>query len=99
MDTPAVAIARSIWWRNRRSFIVSAAALAVSAALYPLLFAITRRQSGYWPLVLLPLICVFALVWNGLLFVEEPGNLSSQYPRHMLTLPLRTFTLVVWPLF
>ena len=70
MDTPVIAIARSIWWRNRRSFIVSAATLAVTAALYPLLFAFSRAD---WVLAAstLPLVGVFAVVWNGLLFVEE----------------------------
>jgi hypothetical protein len=97
MDTPVIAIAQSIWWRNRRSFIVSAATLAVTAALYPLLFAFTRLD---WVLAVstLPLVGVFAVVWNGLLFVEEHGNMSSHYPRFMLTLPVRTLTLVFWPL-
>jgi hypothetical protein len=96
MDTPAIAIARCIWWRNRRSFIASAATLAVMAAFYPLLFAVSRVE---WVLAAstLPLVAVFALVWNGLLFVEEPGNMSSNYPWHMLTLPVRTLTLVLWP--
>jgi hypothetical protein len=96
MDTPVIAIARSIWWRNRRSFIVSAATLAVTAALYPLLFAFTRLD---WVLAVstLPLVGVFAVVWNGLLFVEEHGNMSSHYPRHMLTMPVRTSALVAWP--
>ena len=44
MDTPALAIAQSLWWRNRRSFIASAATLAVMAAVYPLLFAFTRVE-------------------------------------------------------
>ena len=84
MDTPALAIARSLWWRNRRSFIASATTLAVMAAVYPLLFALTRVE---WVLAAstLPLVGVFAVVWNGLLFVEEPGNMTSHYPRYMLT--------------
>ena len=87
MRSPAFAIAWSIWSRHRTGFIVSAATLAVTAALCPLLFAITLAAEWVLAGSTLPLVGVFALVWNGLLFVEESGNLSSHYPRHMLTLP------------
>ena len=96
MSSPALAIAQCLWWRDRRSFIASAVTIVAMAALYPLLFAYTRAE---WVLAAstLPLVCVLGFVWNGLLFVEEHGNMSSNYPRYMLTLPARTFTLVFWP--
>jgi len=96
MDTAALAIARSLWWRNRRGLITSASTVAVMAVLYPLLFARTHAE---WVLAAsaLPLVGVFGVIWNGLLFVEEHGNMSSNYPRYMFTLPVRTFTLVFWP--
>jgi hypothetical protein len=96
MNTPARGIARSLWWRHRRSFIAAAVTLAFMATVYPLLFAFARAE---WVLAVstLPLVGVFAAVWNGLLFVDDPGNISSNYPRHMLTLPVRTLTLVVCP--
>jgi hypothetical protein len=96
VGSPALAIAQCLWWRNRRSFIASAVTIAAMAVLYPLVFSLTHAE---WVLAAstLPIICVLAVGWNGLLFVEEHGNLSSHYPRYMLTLPVRTFTLVLWP--
>ena len=35
---------------------------------------------------------------NSLLVVEEPGSLSSRSPRHRFVLPVRTHTLVFWPM-
>jgi hypothetical protein len=93
----AIAFGRVIWWRNRWGFVVSAAIMLVLAVLYPFLFATTREA----PIVLLsvvPLLGVFGFVCRAVLLVEEEGNLTSVYPRSMLVLPVKTSTLVLWPM-
>jgi hypothetical protein len=97
VQSPALAIAYSIWIRNRKGYRLSAATLAATAALYPALFA---YSSAWGTLVasMIPLVGVFAYVLNSTIFAQEPGNLSSSYPRHMLVLPVKIRTMVFWPI-
>jgi hypothetical protein len=97
MRSPAFAIAWSVWSRNRTGFLVSNATLAALAIVYPLLAAVTPAVAIAIAGTV-PLAGVFAFVMNALLFTEDEGNLSSRYPRHMLTLPVRTRTLAFWPM-
>jgi hypothetical protein len=97
MSSPVLAIASSVWSRHRIGFIVAAVILAVLAVIFPFLVAIT--PAGAMALVsLAPLVGISAFVLNSLLFVEDAGSLTSRYPRYMLTLPVRTGTLVLWPM-
>jgi hypothetical protein len=97
MNSPALVIAWSLWSRHRIGFIVAAVILAVLAITFPILVAIT--PAGAMALVsLAPVVGIFAFVLDSLLFVEDAGSLTSRYPRYMLTLPLRTRTLVFWPM-
>src|SRR5262249_61727663 len=47
---------------------------------------------------MIPLFAVYALTLNSLLFVDEAGNFASTYPKAMLTLPVRSQTLVIAPI-
>jgi hypothetical protein len=97
MSSLVLGIAWSVWARHRVGFVVAAALLAVVAVTFPILVAIT--PSGAVALVVLaPLVGIIAFVLNSLLFVEDAGSLTSRYPRYMLTLPVRTGTLVFWPM-
>jgi hypothetical protein len=97
MRTPALAIASSIWYRHRQGLIVAAVMLLAMAIVCPLLL-----RYSHAPAVMIacaaPNAIVLAYVLNALLFVEEAGSMSSSYPRHMLTLPVRTQTLAFWPI-
>jgi hypothetical protein len=97
MATPALAIAWSIWCRHRLGFVVAAVTLLAMAIICPLVLSYSHA-----PVVMIacavPHAFVLAYVLNALLFVEEAGSMSSGYPRHMLTLPVRTLTLAFWPI-
>ncbi len=55
--------------------------------MYPLLFAYSRAW-GTLIASTIPLIGIFSYVLNSAIFAQEPGSLSSSYPRHMLVLPV-----------
>src|SRR5262249_38232155 len=97
VQSPALAIAYSIWVRNRKGYRLSAATLVATAALYPALFAYSRAWGSLIASVI-PLVGVFAYVLNSTIFAQEPGNLSSSYPRHMLVLPVKIRTMAFWPI-
>ena len=97
MHTPGLAIAWSLWWRHRWGFVASGATLLVLAIIYPFLFSYTRATAAVVASIF-PLVGVFGYVLNALLLAEEPGSMSSSYPRSMLALPVRTSTLVISPL-
>jgi hypothetical protein len=97
MRSPALAIVWSVWSRSRTGFIVSTATLAALAIVYPLLAAVTPAVAISVSSTV-PLVVVFAFMLNALLVVEDHGSLSSRFPRHMLTLPVRTRTLAFWPI-
>jgi hypothetical protein len=73
------------------------ATLLALALIYPVIFAFTRAPA-FVVASMFPLAVVFAAVLNALLVVEEAGSMTSGYPRSMLTLPVRTRTLVLWPM-
>jgi hypothetical protein len=97
MRCPAMAIGYGIWCRNQKGYKLCAAALAAMAIVYPAVFA---RSTAAWVLIAstIPLLSIFAFVLNSAIFAEEPGSLSSRYPRHMLVLPVKTSVLVFWPM-
>lgn len=110
--SPAVAIGWQVWRRNRGGVIASLITLAVLAVAVPATVELSAllegrgmtraakvvaSAAGLAPI--LPLFFVFASFMNGLLFTEEPGNISSGYPRRMFTLPVRSRTLALWPMF
>jgi hypothetical protein len=103
MHSPAQAILWQIFWRYRWGFAAACALLLIAIAL-------VRILPDYWELQLdderLPAVgwllgmsCLFA---NILLIV--PFSLSGDdarhftFARHLLVLPVRTSTLVAWPL-
>jgi hypothetical protein len=96
VQSPAFAIAYSIWARNRTGYVLCAAGLAATALCYPALFAYSRSL-GTLIASTIPLVGIFSYLLNSAIFAQEPGNLSSSYPRHMLVLPVRNRTLVFWP--
>jgi hypothetical protein len=66
------------------------------AICYPALFAYSRS----WATLIastIPLVGVFSYLLNSAVFAQDPGSLSSSYPRHMLVLPVTNRTLVFWP--
>ena len=97
MRTPALAIAWGIWSAHRRGFVVCMATLMALAATYPLVFSLSR-EPAVLVVSFLPLLAVFGYVLNALLVSGEPGSLVAGYPRAMLVLPVRTRTLVFWPM-
>jgi hypothetical protein len=97
MRTPALAIAWGIWRGHRFGFTASVAMLMILALTYPVLFAYTR-ELAVLVISTLPLVGLFGYVLNALLFSAEPGSLVAGYPRSMLVLPVRTHTLVFWPM-
>ena len=97
MSSPVLAIAWSVWSRHRVGFMVAALTFAVLTISFPFLVAITPAEAMALVSVA-PLVGIFAFVLNSLLFVEDAGSLTSRYPRYMLTLPVRTGTLVLWPM-
>jgi len=97
MQSPASAIAYGIWARNRAGYLWCAAGLLALAAVYPFLFAYSRA----WAVLIasmIPLVGIFSYLLNSAIFAQEPGSLSSSYPRHMLILPVKCRTLVFWPM-
>ncbi len=100
MRTPALAIAYAQWCRHRQSFIAAIVIFLMTAAVCPIVFSQARGPS----LAILvaasamPLSVVFGLALNSLLVVEETGNFSSGYNKAMLTLPVRSRTLAIWPM-
>lgn len=97
MHTPALAIAWQFWRRHRWGLVASGATLLAMAVAYPFLFALTREPSALLA-SLLPVVIVTGFLLNALLFVDDAGNLGSGYPRRMFALPVRTHTLVTWPM-
>jgi hypothetical protein len=73
------------------------ATLMALAATYPLVFSLSR-EPAVLVVSILPLLGVFGYVLNALLVSGEPGSLVAGYPRAMLVLPVRTRTLVFWPM-
>jgi hypothetical protein len=98
VQSPAFGIAYGIWARNKKGYIVCAAGLAAMAIFYPALFAYSRTPATLIGSTI-PVVGIFTYVLNSLIFAQQPGNLSSSYPRHMLVLPVRSRTLVFWPIF
>jgi hypothetical protein len=97
MNSPAFAIAYGIWVRNQTGFLICIASLFVMALVYPFLFAYSAAPATLIASTI-PLIGIFSYVLNATIFAQEPGNLASSYPRHMLVLPVRTRSLVFWPM-
>jgi hypothetical protein len=71
-------------------------ALAALAIVNWLLTAVVSAEVLIFGSVL-PLVCIFAFVLNALLFVEQPGSLSSRFPRYLFAFPVPTRTLAIWP--
>ncbi len=97
MRGPAFAIPWGVWCRHRGAFLASAVTLFAMAVAYPLLFATVWEPAAVLASVLPPVV-VFGFVMNALLFVDDYGSLAAGYPRRMLALPMRTNTLVAWPM-
>ncbi len=98
MRTPALVIGWAIWCQHRRALAGCAVALVVMALAYPFLFSITRSPTVVITSTI-PFVVIYALVLNSLLVVEDPGSLTSSSPRHRFVFPVRTHTLVFWPMF
>jgi hypothetical protein len=98
MNSPPFAIAYGIWVRNQTGFLLCAAGLAAMALVYPMLFAYSLASATLIASTI-PLIAIFTYVLNATIFAQEPGNLTSSYPRHMLVLPVQSRSLVFWPMF
>jgi hypothetical protein len=99
-SNPAFPIAYTQWCRHRPILIVAIAILLVTAAVYAVVGALAEGHILGMLAVLsvIPLIPVFGFVMNSSLLVDEAGSLSSGYVKAMFTLPLRTHSLVVWPM-
>jgi hypothetical protein len=97
MSSPALAIAYGIWVRNQTGFVVCAAALLAMALFYPALFAYSVTPATLIASTI-PLIGVFSYVLNATVFAQDAGSLASSYPRHMMVLPVKSRTLVFWPM-
>jgi hypothetical protein len=97
VQSPAFAIALSIWARNRMGYLLCAAGLAAMALFYPALFAYSRSPETLIASTT-PLVVIFSFLLNSAIFAQQPGSLSSSYPRHMFVLPVKSSTLVFWPM-
>jgi hypothetical protein len=97
MGSPVLAIAWSTWRRHRRGIRLAAATLAGVAVAYPLLFSVVRTP-GVVIVSSLPPVLVLGYFMNVLLFTNEVGDLASGYQRRLYVLPVRTVTLVTWPM-
>lgn len=97
MRTPALAIGWAIWVQHRRGLAGCALALLVMAVADPILFALTRSPAVVITSTV-PLAGVYFVILNSLLVVEDAGSLSSRSPKHRFVLPVRTHTLVFWPM-
>jgi hypothetical protein len=97
MRTPAFAIAWQLWTRHRRGMVLALGTLAAMVAFYPPLFALGRAP-WFVAASLLPMVGLFGAFLNAMLFADEVGDMASGYPRRMYALPVRTATLVTWPM-
>jgi hypothetical protein len=97
MRTPALAIGWAIWCQHRRGLVACALALVVMAIADPILFALTRSPAVVITSTV-PLAGVYFVILNSLLVVEDAGSLASRSPKHRFVLPVRTHTLVFWPM-
>jgi hypothetical protein len=97
MHSPALAFGYCIWVRNQVGFLICAAGLVVMALVYPLLFSFSAAPSTLVASTI-PLIGIFSYVLNATIFAQEPGSLASSYPRHLLVMPLKCWSLVFWPM-
>jgi hypothetical protein len=97
LRSPAAAMAWQLWTRYRSGALQSLAILAVAAALYPRLFALSHAE---WLVALsaLPLVPVFGTVFTAFTMADDPANPSRGFPRRMFALPVPTHTLVFWPM-
>jgi hypothetical protein len=80
--------------------IAAIAILSVTAAVYSIAgsFAGGQVREVLAALSIIPLLPVFGFIMNSCLLVDEAGSLSSGYAKAMFTLPVRTRSLVVWPM-
>jgi hypothetical protein len=97
MKTPAAAILWSMWGRYRRSLLAIAAGLLALAALAPLTPAWLRSGPGVLVLAL-PGIGVFGFLMSAALCSDGQFGAMSGLPPRLFTLPVRTATLVAWPM-
>ena len=97
MRTPALAIGWAIWYQHRRGLVACALALLVMAIADPILFALTGSPAVVITSTV-PLAGVYFVILNSLLVVEDAGSLSSKSPKHRFILPMRTHSLVFWPM-
>ena len=98
MHSPALAFGYGIWVRNQLGFLICAAGLVVMALCYPLLFAYSTSPSVLLASTI-PLVGIFSYVLNATIFAQDPGSLASSYPRHLLVMPVKCWSLVFWPMF
>jgi hypothetical protein len=97
VHTPALAIGWAIWYQHRRGLVACALAFLVMAIADPIFFALTRSPAVVITSTV-PLAGVYFVILNSLLVVEDAGSLSSRSPKHRFVLPVRTHTLVFWPM-
>jgi hypothetical protein len=97
MHSPALAFGYGIWVRNQIGFLICAAGLVVMGLVYPLLFSFSVAPSTLIASTI-PLIGIFSYVLNATIFAQEPGSLASSYPRHLLVMPVKSRSLVFWPM-
>jgi hypothetical protein len=95
--TPAFAIAWQLWRRHRYGAIASLATLIAMIATYPWIISPDCSQS-FVIVSVFPSFGVIGFFLNALLYVEDVGSMTSGYPRRTFTLPVRTRTLVFWPM-
>lgn len=109
MQTPAVAIAWEIWRKNRWGLIVILGAIPVWA-LFSRALAGPLQPVGddsikmVWPVLVLLADLVpmwVSLLALGVMFCYTEGDTrrgTPQFPSRLFTLPVRTTTLVTWPI-
>ncbi len=97
MNSVAFAFAYGIWVRNQLGFVLCGAGLLAMAFFYPLLFAYSTAPATLVASTV-PLVFIFTYVLNSTIFAQETGSLASSYPRHMLVLPVKARSLVLWPM-
>ena len=97
MNSVPFGFAYGIWVRNQLGFLLCAVGLVTMALFYPLLFALSKAPSTLVASTI-PLVFIFTYVLNSTIFAQETGSLASSYPRHMLVLPVKAWSLVLWPM-
>ncbi len=109
MQTPALAIAWEIWRKNRWGLLVILAAIP-AWALFSRALAGPLQPVGddslklVWPVLVLLADLVpmwVSLLALGVMFCyteTDPGRGAPQFPSRLFTLPVRTTTLVTWPI-